>query len=165
MATIVIPFRAEAPKSRLPERARAALAEAMLADVEAACGVLGRVVVARGGGGQGAAVLEVLREVEGAVAIVNADLPCATPADVEALVAAAPALVAARDGTTNALSLLRAADFRPLYGSGSAARFGLARLDLPNLADDVDTLDDLERVGERVGPATRAVLATLKVPA
>jgi 2-phospho-L-lactate guanylyltransferase (CobY/MobA/RfbA family) len=165
MASIVIPFRAEAPKSRLPERFRVRLAEAMLADVQAACSPLGPVVVARGGGGQGAAVVEALRGIEGPVAIVNADLPCATPADVEALLAAAPVLVAAGDGTTNALSLLDAADFRPLYGRGSAVRFGLARLDLPNLVDDVDTLDDLERVADRVGPATRAMLAALKVPA
>jgi 2-phospho-L-lactate guanylyltransferase (CobY/MobA/RfbA family) len=165
MATIVIPFRAEAAKSRLPERVRARLAEAMLVDVRAACEQVGRVLVARGSGGQAAAVAEALSGLAGSVAVVNADLPCATPADVEALLAATPALVAARDGTTNALSLLDAGDFRPLYGSGSAARFGLARLDLPNLADDVDTLEDLERVVRRAGPATRAAIAELKVPA
>jgi 2-phospho-L-lactate guanylyltransferase (CobY/MobA/RfbA family) len=163
MATIVIPFRAEAPKSRLPGHVRARLAEAMLTDVAAACAGAGRVVVARGAGGQGAAVLEALRGVEGPVAVVNADVPCATPADVETLLAAAPALVPARDGTTNALALCAAVDFQPLYGPGSAARFALEPLDLPNLADDVDTLDDLERVAQRVGPATRALLGSLKV--
>jgi 2-phospho-L-lactate guanylyltransferase (CobY/MobA/RfbA family) len=85
-----------------------------------------------------------------------------TPADLEQLTAAAPALVAAHDGTTNALSLRDARDFEPLYGAGSAERFeqrlGAQRLDLPGLRDDVDTWDDLERVRARVGPHTRAAL-------
>ena len=74
---------------------------------------------------------------------------------------AAPALVAAPDGTTNALALPDPSSFRPLYGAGSAARFaalGLAPLDRPNLADDVDTLDDLERIAGRLGPCTRAAV-------
>ena len=165
MATIVIPFRAEVPKSRLPETMRAALAQAMLADVQAACRSAGRVVVAGGAAGQGAAVVEVLRGVEGPVAVVNSDLPCAIPGDIVALLEAAPALVAARDGTTNALALMDAREFRPLYGPGSAARFGLRAIDLPNLADDVDTLEDLERVAGRVGRKTRALLGALRVPA
>jgi 2-phospho-L-lactate guanylyltransferase (CobY/MobA/RfbA family) len=102
------------------------------------------------------------------VAVVNADLACAQPADVAALLAEAPALVAADDGTTNALSLLDAADFRPLYGAGSAARFeaaGLRPCRLPSLVEDVDTLADLERLADRVGPATREVLETLRVRA
>jgi 2-phospho-L-lactate guanylyltransferase (CobY/MobA/RfbA family) len=157
MPTIVIPFRPGA-KSRLPEELRATVAEAMFRDVEAACAEVGQVVVAGRPGGQGGAVVEALRGLEGPVAVVNADLPCATRADIAALLAAAPALVAAPDGTTNALALTTAADFRPLYGPGSAARFGLPRLELPNLADDVDTLADLERLADRVGPHTRAAL-------
>jgi 2-phospho-L-lactate guanylyltransferase (CobY/MobA/RfbA family) len=165
MVTIVIPFRAEAAKSRLPEAIRARLAEAMLDDVRRACEPHGDVVVAGGAGGQGEAVAEMLARVEGPVAIVNADLPCATADDIAALIAQAPALAAAHDGTTNALSLENARDFRPLYGPGSAARFGLRQVELENLVDDVDTIADLERVAERVGPATRSVLALLKVPA
>jgi 2-phospho-L-lactate guanylyltransferase (CobY/MobA/RfbA family) len=165
MVTIVIPFRAEAPKSRLPESIRARLAEAMLDDVRRACEAHGRVLVADGAGGQGAAVADALAGIEGPVAIVNADLPCATTDDIAALLAAAPALVAAPDGTTNALSLADACDFRPYYGPGSAARFGLRRLELENLVDDVDTISDLDRVAGRVGPATRSVLALLQVPA
>ena len=94
--------------------------------------------------------------------IVNSDLPCVTAADLQQLSAAAPALVAADDGTTNALALRDARDFEPLYGAGSATRFeerlGAKRLDLPGLRDDVDTLDDLERVRDRVGKHTRAYL-------
>ncbi len=66
-----------------------------------------------------------------------------------------------RDGTTNALSLRRPTHFAPLYGPGSADRFartpsrGPTRR-LPNLADDVDTMDDLARLELRVGPHTRA---------
>jgi 2-phospho-L-lactate guanylyltransferase (CobY/MobA/RfbA family) len=99
------------------------------------------------------------------VTILNGDLPCVTRAELEQLTAAAPALVAADDGTTNALALRDAADFEPLYGPGSAARFeqtlAATRLDLPGLRDDVDTWDDLERVRERVGPHTRNYLEKL----
>jgi 2-phospho-L-lactate guanylyltransferase (CobY/MobA/RfbA family) len=155
MATIVIPFRADDPKRRLGG-AGEELALAMLADVQAACAEVAPTVFATAPGGQGQAVLEALQALDGVVAVVNADLPCATSADIEALLAAAPALVAAADGTTNALALADAGDFRPLYGSGSAARFGLRRLSLPNLEHDVDALDDLERLVDRLGPHTRA---------
>ncbi len=169
MATIVIPFRRDAPKSRLaplPAGARAELAEAMFRDVEAAGAATAATVVAGLPGGQGAAVAAALRELSGPVAVVNADLPCLRPADVAALLAAAPALVAAADGTTNALVLADARDFRPCYGPGSAARFaelGLTPIELANLADDVDTLEDLERLGARVGPRTRAAFEGLRV--
>jgi 2-phospho-L-lactate guanylyltransferase (CobY/MobA/RfbA family) len=149
MATIVIPFRAEGGKSRLPARLRDRVARAMFEHVYEVCGAVAPTVIADGAGGQGAAVQAALRDLEGPVAIVNADLPRATTADVEALLAAAPALVAAADGTTNALAFAQAADFRPLYGPESARRFralGLRALDLPNLADDVDTLADVERL-------------------
>ncbi|HTO26283.1 MAG TPA: hypothetical protein VMJ49_10305, partial [Gaiellaceae bacterium] len=64
-------------------------------------------------------------------------------------------------------SLPYADAFAPLYGAGSAARFsehaaavGLAVVSvvIPNLVDDVDTLDDLRRVALRLGPRTRACL-------
>jgi 2-phospho-L-lactate guanylyltransferase (CobY/MobA/RfbA family) len=102
------------------------------------------------------------------VLVVNADLPCAVVDDLEALAAAIPAdalaLAQARDGTTNALGLSSAAMFSPVYGPGSAARFralaaGSVSVRLPNLADDVDTLADLERLFARCGPRTQACLA------
>jgi 2-phospho-L-lactate guanylyltransferase (CobY/MobA/RfbA family) len=171
MATIVVPFRRRPGKTRLaplPEEARAELALAMLADVRAACAPVAPTILAEAEGGQALAVVAALRSVRGPVAIVNADLPCATPADVERLLAASPALVAAADGTTNALALDDPASFRPLYGPGSADRFaalGLSRIELPNLAEDVDTLADLERLAERVGPRTRAALEALRATA
>jgi len=155
VATFVIPFHVNG-KTRLGDRE---LALAMLADVRAAAG---DAVVADRPGGQGAALAAVLANLDGPVTIVNSDLPCVTASELQQLSAAAPALVAAGDGTTNALALRDARDFQPLYGAGSAVRFeqelGARPLDLPGLRDDVDTWDDLERVRERVGEHTRAYL-------
>ena len=166
MPTIVIPFRGENAKQRLPEELRASVADAMLADVAAAASELGPTLVATGPG-QGAAVSEALANVrETPVLIVNADLPAVTPRDLLTLLGSVPAdglaVVAARDGTTNALALASPALFEPVYGPGSAERFlalGPSRLvDVPNLVDDVDTLDDLERLEQRLGPHTSAAL-------
>jgi len=155
VATFVIPFHVNG-KTRLGDRE---LALAMLADVRAAAG---DAVVADRPGGQGAALAAVLADLDGPVTIVNSDLPCVTASELQQLSAAAPALVAAGDGTTNALALRDARDFQPLYGAGSAVRFeqelGARPLDLPGLRDDVDTWDDLERVRDRVGEHTRAYL-------
>ena len=155
MATFVIPFRVNG-KTRLGDEQ---LARAMLADVQDAAG---QALLVDDPGGQGEALAAALANLSGPVTIVNSDLPCATPAELEQLTAAAPALVAADDGTTNALALRDARDFEPLYGAGSAERFaerlGARRLDLPGLRDDVDTWDDLERVRPRVGKHTRACL-------
>jgi 2-phospho-L-lactate guanylyltransferase len=104
--------------------------------------------------------------------VVNADLPCATSRDLLALAGAVPdgglALAPAADGTTNAIALARDDLFRPVYGPGSARRFAAlgpsAVVDAPNLADDVDTLDDLARLGPRLGAHTRGVAARLDLP-
>lgn len=163
MATYVIPYRTGG-KTRLGD---ANLADAMMCDVVAACKAAGAddLVIVRAGGGQGEAVADALHGRSGPVTIINADLPCATAAQLRALTAAAPALVAADDGTTNALALRDAADFVPLYGPGSAARYssalGACALDLPGLANDVDTWSDLERMRERVGAHTKRYLARL----
>jgi 2-phospho-L-lactate guanylyltransferase (CobY/MobA/RfbA family) len=158
MATFVIPHRVGG-KTRLGD---SQLAAAMLADVEE---VVGEAVVVRAPGGQGKALADALVDLRGPVTIVNSDLPCITKAELEQLTAAAPALVAGHDGTTNALALRAAGDFEPLYGPGSAARFeqrlGATQLDLPGLRDDVDTWDDLERVRDRVGRHTGEYLAKL----
>ena len=184
MPTVVIPFAGAAGKTRLHESGdvRGALATAMFEDVLAACRPVGAVrvvtpaagavdaedfeLVADPGEGQGAAVAAALAGIDGPVVVVNADVPCVVPADVRLLAETAPALVAAADGTTNALSLPAADLFEPLYGPGSAARFrdrcGAVSMALPNLADDVDTMDDLARLQFRVGPRTLAALGRLQ---
>jgi 2-phospho-L-lactate guanylyltransferase len=191
MPPLVVPFRGVKGKSRLgplPREARSALALAMLRDVVAACTAVGPtfVVAAAGtdpgpatlvrdpGGGQGAAVqagldAAALAGGAGPLLVVNADLPCVTPRDLLALAGAVPAgglaYAPAADGTTNALALEASGLFAPLYGPGSAARFAALatsrRIDAPNLADDVDGLADLDRLGGRLGAWTRAVLASL----
>ena len=140
---------------------------------------LGARMVDDPGEGQGAAVLAGLDGVEpGAILVVNADVPCVVPNDLRALQRATPAgglaYVPAADGTTNALGLPGAELFAPLYGPGSAARFrahaeehcvtALA-VAIPNLADDVDTMDDLRRLGLRAGPRTQAAISTLGLAA
>jgi 2-phospho-L-lactate/phosphoenolpyruvate guanylyltransferase len=192
--TVVVPFRSTDPKRRLAtveERDRARLAYAMLADVIAAARPLGDVLVVAAEApalpdgvrhvpdphrGQGAAVRAGL---DAAVAgglpapyvVVNADLPCATTRDLLALVGAIPehglALAAAADGTTNAVAVSDAGLFEPLYGPGSADRFGAlapsTRVDAPNLIDDVDTAGDLARLESRLGERTRRVLASVRL--
>jgi 2-phospho-L-lactate guanylyltransferase (CobY/MobA/RfbA family) len=175
MPTVVVPFRGETAKQRLapaPDEARTAFAQAMLADVLEAAHAVGDVLVADEPGGQGAAVESALRRVEaGPVLVVNADLPCVQPRDLLTLLGALPAggiaLAPAADGTTNALALAAPHLFAPLYGPGSAERFvaRAERLDvpaavaaIPNLADDVDTLADLERLEPRLGAHTAAAL-------
>jgi 2-phospho-L-lactate/phosphoenolpyruvate guanylyltransferase len=149
----------------------------MLADVLGACEGVGPTKLATGEG-QGEAVAAALREVEDLpVLVVNADLPCARARDLLALLGRLPegglALVAARDGTTNALALSSRDLFAPLYGPGSARRFlehaerlgvTAASVEVPNLVDDVDTLPDLERLEGRLGPATAAALDELRLP-
>jgi 2-phospho-L-lactate guanylyltransferase len=192
MATVVVPFRSTDPKRRLSAVAdgdRVRLARAMLADVLDAAQLLGDVLVVatEPGGlpagvryvadprhGQGAAVAAALAAAAAAglpapYVVVNADVPCVTSRDLLALAGAVPehglALVAAADGTTNALALADAGLFEPVYGPGSAARFAALapsiRLEAPNLVDDVDTPHDLARLADRVGVHTRRVLATL----
>ena len=172
MTTVVVPFAGVAGKTRLgaPDSARRELSLAMLADVLAAAIPVGRTLVVTPdaavvepmgaevvddpGGGQGAAVQAALVGLEGEVLVVNADLPCVTTADLLALLEAIPpnglALVEAPDGTTNALGLSSPEQFQPLYGPGSASRFralGAVSITIPNIADDVDTVADLERLG------------------
>lgn len=177
MPTIVVPYRGDA-KRRFPASLRAAVALAMLGDVVAAALEVGRVVVVTDDAGAAppgveiipdprrglaAAVVAGLARVEGHALIVNADLPGATPDALRRLAAAGLALVEAEDGTTNALSLPDPSTFEPRYGAGSAARFRAhapyATVDIPELAADVDTAEDLERFAPLLGPRTRSLLA------
>jgi len=176
MSTVIVPFRREHAKRRLrplPEEARGALAEAMLADVLAAAEAIARKTIVAPEADQGEAVELALRSIDsGPTLVVNADLPCAQPRDLlGALPAGGLALVEAHDGTTNALALAAPHLFAPLYGPGSAQRFRARaeRLDvrvvtaeIPNLADDVDTVDDLERLESRLGPHTARALGELR---
>jgi 2-phospho-L-lactate guanylyltransferase (CobY/MobA/RfbA family) len=162
VTTYLIPYRIGG-KTRLGDPK---LALAMLSDVTEAVNELAEeALVVDGPGGQGEAVAGTLAVSHGPVTILNADLPCVTSAEIEQLTAAAPALVPARDGTTNALALRDVGDFKPLYGPGSAARFakhlGAISLDLPGMRDDVDTWDDVERVRDRVGKHTHQYLNQL----
>lgn len=192
MTKIVVPFAGSGGKTRLeaPQRTRRELSLAMLADVLAAAALVGEPLVVTGdpsgaavarelggdavddpGGGQGPAVAAVLATLADEPAlVVNADLPCAAPADLRALLAAVPArgiaLVEALDGTTNALGLSSPSLFAPLYGAGSARRFHALEVEtvtvaIPNLAEDVDTLADLERLQLRCGPRTQECMTAL----
>ena len=136
---------------------------------------VGAAIVYDPGHGQGAAVQAALHELAPApTLVVNADVPCVLPDDLRTLLEAAPAesiaLVEALDGTTNALRLPVPDAFAPLYGPDSAVRFrahaerlGAEAVDvpLPNLAEDVDTLEDLRRLHLRLGPRTQEVLASI----
>ena len=136
---------------------------------------LGAEIVDDPGLGQGLAVAAALERVDdGPVVVLNADLPCVVPHDLRTLAGAAElgafGLVEAEDGTTNALALPRASLFAPLYGARSADRFrdhaeahGVTAVAaaIPNLADDVDTLADLARIGLRAGPRTQAAIGQL----
>jgi 2-phospho-L-lactate/phosphoenolpyruvate guanylyltransferase len=198
MAGVVVPFRGPDGKSRLsfgPGEARAELARAMLSDVLEAAKAVGSVVLVTSdeeaarlgadvvhdpGRGQGAAVTAGLERLpDGPALVVNADLPCATPRDLLALLGSMPpggmAFVPAADGTTNALALSSPRRFASLYGAGSAERFAAQARDqgvecvkatIPNLVDDVDTAEDLARLAqERLGPRTKAALDSLRVGA
>jgi 2-phospho-L-lactate/phosphoenolpyruvate guanylyltransferase len=175
--TIVVPYRGDA-KMRLPVSIRAAVAVAMLGDVVAAALEVGPVLVVTDdpavvppgaealpdpGGGLGAAVTAGLACVDGHALVLNADLPAATPEAIRLLAAAGLALVEAGDGTTNALSLPDPAVFAPLYGPGSADRFRahapFVTVEIPELAADVDTESDLQRLAALSGPRTRALVA------
>jgi len=194
MLPVVVPFRLGG-KTRLPAEIRAEVALAMLGDVlEAAvafgptrlvtddpsaafvAGGIGADVIDDPGGGQAGAVEAGLAGIDGPLLVLNADLPCVRPSDLGALAApiraGALGLVAAPDGTTNALALPWPEVFQPLYGPGSACRFrshaqalGLVWHDiaLPNVRRDVDTADDLARMADSVGPRTRALLRAIEV--
>jgi len=198
MPRIVVPFRGADAKRRLQPlrpQARVELALAMLGDVLAACvetgptevvtsdeaaaelaRELGAAPLADPGGGQGAAVSAALVHATGGpILVVNADLPCVLARDLYALAGAVPphglALVAALDGTTNAMALSSPGLFAPLFGPGSALRFRAhatargveaALVSIPNLAGDVDSLVDLRRLAARAGPRTQHALAQLR---
>jgi 2-phospho-L-lactate/phosphoenolpyruvate guanylyltransferase len=105
--------------------------------------------------------------------VVAADLPLATAAGLERVLAArAPVtVVPSHDGGgTNVLAWREPASFAPSFGPDSAARHlavpGAVRVDEPGLALDVDTADDLRLVAGRLDPSlvTARRLGDLGVP-
>src|SRR5712691_11612539 len=90
------------------------------------------------------------------VAFVSADLPLLRPEEIEELIAATPrrgiAIARALDGGTNAVSMRPPGLVHTCFGvAGSAARHAALGaehviLDLPGLAFDVDTPEDLARM-------------------
>ena len=94
--------------------------------------------------------------------VVAADLPLASAAGLERVLAAATAPVAVvpshDGGGTNVLAWRDPASFAPSFGPASAARHlavpGAVRVDEPGLALDVDTADDLRLVAGRLDPAS-----------
>ncbi|MEY2518128.1 MAG: 2-phospho-L-lactate/phosphoenolpyruvate guanylyltransferase [bacterium] len=117
------------------------------ADVHAAARALGADVLDDGGGDLTESVaLALARHADATgVAVLAADLPHVTADDVRTLIANARplALVAAPDGTTNAIAACPPTAFRPSYGPGSAARHGGTRLRLAGIERDIDTPSDL----------------------
>jgi 2-phospho-L-lactate/phosphoenolpyruvate guanylyltransferase len=97
-----------------------------------------------------------------ALVVVAADLPLASAAGLERVLAAATAPVAVvpshDGGGTNVLAWRDPAAFAPSFGPASAARHlavpGAVRVDEPGLALDVDTADDLRLVAGRLDPAS-----------
>ena len=111
--------------------------------------------------------------------VLAADLPLARAADIAAVVEAQAdvAIVASNDGGTNAMAVTPTA-FAFRYGPGSArlhveaageAGLSVERLDLPDLALDIDTPADLERLrsavvnGRQAGRRTLAALRKLNL--
>jgi 2-phospho-L-lactate guanylyltransferase len=99
---------------------------------------------------------------DGSLLVVAADLPLASAAGLERVLAAAGAPVAvvpsADGGGTNVLAWRDRASFAPSFGPDSAARHlavpGAVRVEDPGLSLDVDTVDDLRVVAGRLDPSS-----------
>lgn len=123
-------------------------------------------------GALAAAIAETVRSDD--VLILSADLPLVSAADVEALIAATPAprglgIARARDAGTNAVVMRPAGALVTCFGTpvssarhaelAAAAGLEPAIVDVPGLALDLDSHDDLREVLRRGLPeALRAVL-------
>ena len=98
----------------------------------------------------------------GPLLVVAADLPLASAAGLERVLAAARAPVAvvpsADGGGTNVLAWRDPASFAPSFGPDSAARHlavpGAVRVDDPGLSLDVDTVEDLRLAAGRLDPSS-----------
>ncbi len=117
------------------------------ADVHAAARALGAGVLDDGGRDLSASVALALEQhaTAAGVVVLAGDLPNVTADDVRELMAHARplALVAAADGTTNAIAACPPSAFRPSYGPGSAERHGGTRVRVAGIERDIDTPGDL----------------------
>jgi len=114
-----------------------------------------------------------------AVIVIQGDLPQLLPAHVSAIAHAlaalespAAVLVPNEDGGTSGLALCPPSAMPTAFGPNSGAghrdsaatsSVTLEELAIAELASDVDTIEDLERVGRSAGPATSALLERLGV--
>lgn len=110
------------------------------------------------------------------VLVLHADLPFASAGSVREMVEAGPAapsvtLVRSRDGGTNAMRLSPPGRFALAYGRDSFARhrdaavaagLAVALCDIPGLALDIDTVDDLHVVMDTPGSERTRVGALLQ---
>ena len=115
-----------------------------------------------GAGDLNAALASAAKAANGeALLVVAADLPLASAAGLERVLAAeAPVAVvpSADGGGTNVLAWRDPASFAPSFGPDSAARHlavpGAVRVDDPGLSLDVDTAGDLRVVAGRLDPSS-----------
>src|SRR5829696_442354 len=115
-----------------------------------------------GAGDLNAALASAAKSGDGSPLLVAADLPLASAAGLERVLAAAEAPVAvvpsADGGGTNVLAWRDPGSFAPSFGPDSAARHlavpGAVRVDDPGLALDVDTAEDLRTVAGRLDPSS-----------
>ena len=114
------------------------------------------------------ALADAMRQAVGAplAVVVSGDIPLVTAGEVEALAGATPprgvAVARALDGGTNALAMRPPAALRTCFGvpQSAAAHVTLARaaglpaaiVELPGLALDLDTADDVDRFRLRARP-------------
>ncbi|HEY1532257.1 MAG TPA: NTP transferase domain-containing protein [Galbitalea sp.] len=186
--TVVIPVKGNAfSKSRLGASAQLALALAL--DTAAAAAEVARVVVITSaasrplfealgaqtaldeGGGLLAAVVLGLRSAgTGPTAVLLGDVPALRPSELEAALALATGhplafVPDADDDGTVLITALDPTDHRPAFGVHSRAAHlasGYVELEIPSdsgLRRDVDTAEQLDGLGERVGPRTRQTLS------
>lgn len=145
----------------------------------------GAVTVQDNGEGTNAAIVTALAEPAVAAAdaalILQGDLPQLRATHVDemrtalgALSTPAALLVPNDDGGTSALGLRPPSAMPTAFGSDSGSRhrqsaadtgIPLEQLPIADLASDVDTIEDLKRVGQFAGPATTALLKQLGVVA
>lgn len=129
---------------------------------------LGARVVIDTAGSLNGAIVEGLAESSAPNAVVLGDVPALTPADIDAALSLANgaelSFVPDRDGSGTVLIASRSGNHEPAFGAESARRHraaGYVELAVDaasGLRNDVDTVEQLTALGDRVGPRTARVL-------